>query len=209
MCQSLGYNRENLPGETNQSKKRRVKLFWCIYMLDKMVALRLNRPSSLRDDDIMIRVQSPPTASISADEPLTLFPAWVELVMLHGKIYDDIYSLGALSKPVDVRDARARSIANDLQRIFTSSSPMEEYLIQTDRHSIGDTVCDLMIRAERISQLATLTLVYRGIHPALDARSAFCPECLHTANQCLEEHRVCLAILKDVELSVLELYVQW
>lgn len=208
ICQTLGYNREALATpETSYSKQRRTKLFWSIYMLDKMVALRLNRPSSLRDGDITLRVQ---THDIySTDQTMTVFPGWIETATLHGKIYDDIYSLSALAESTDVRDVRAREIAAELERVFTTTGAMEAYFAHHNVEDIGGQVIDIMMRAERISQLATLTLVYRSIRPATDRGSAFCPECLHTANQCLEEHRACLDILKDVEMSIVELYVQW
>lgn len=54
-----------------------------------------------------------------------------------------------------------------------------------------------------------LCLVYRAIKPKTSTSSAFCDECLEVAKQALDEHRICLSILKEGEASMLEHYVHW
>ncbi|KAI8405694.1 hypothetical protein FOFC_15182 [Fusarium oxysporum] len=67
----------------------------------------------------------------------------------------------------------------------------------------------LVKRADRISHLAIITLIYRSIQPSSNTGSAFCNECLSSAKQCLEEHKEAFSLLQDAEPSTVELYVQW
>ena len=82
-------------------------------MTEKMLSLRLGRPSSFRDQDITIArpINERPNGSYFAE----LNPGWVNLARIQGRIYDDIYSPGALMQPPHIRTARARALAAELK----------------------------------------------------------------------------------------------
>ena len=68
---------------------------------------------------------------------------------------------------------------------------------------------ELLLRADVISHLASMTLVYRAIPAGAFSNSVFCEECIDTAYRALKEHQRCLIILRNVERTALETYMQW
>lgn len=68
---------------------------------------------------------------------------------------------------------------------------------------------ELLLRAEKITCLGILTLVYRSIPPEPYTRSAFSHLCVSTALQALEEHQACMQLLEHQEHRMLDFYVQW
>ncbi|KAF5577863.1 hypothetical protein FPCIR_11846 [Fusarium pseudocircinatum] len=165
ICLTLGYHRE-IPSkpEKKQERQRRVRLFWLVYIMDKLLALRLNRPPLLRDRDITVSYES--CGETAVDSSLPIAPKWIKM---------------------------------RYQESF-----MEEFPKHPD-----DPLPRLVMRADRVSHLAIITLIYRSIQPSSDTGSTFCDECLSSAKQCLEEHKEVFSLLQDAELSTVELYVQW
>lgn len=55
MCLALGLNSSHaIVTEQGDAVQRKICLFWAVYVLEKTVALRLGRPSTIRDQDITI-----------------------------------------------------------------------------------------------------------------------------------------------------------
>lgn len=208
MAQALGFHRDApLKPENPETRRRRTKLFWCIFLLDKTLALRLGRSSTIRDCDVTLpRMDLEAVADGQLDAVL---PKWIDMAILHGKVYDDIYSPGALLQSEGVRVTRARALATEMQRVFEGESPADTRYLEGRRRALGDSTHELLIRADRISYLADLTLIYRSIPSGPYSTSAFCDECIATANRGLEEHKKCIVLLRDMEGDVLELYIQW
>jgi hypothetical protein len=77
------------------------------------------------------------------------------------------------------------------------------------REAGQEAVYEVVKHAEKVSHLAVQTLIYRSIQPSVYTGSAFCDECLSTANECLEEHKKCLSLLRHVSASTMELYIHW
>ena len=211
MCQTLGYHREMaLVPESAQQTRRRKRLVWMIVIIDKTLSLRLGRASSIRDGDFTLEKLSDNSQDdLSAFSFMTLLSKWIDLSLLQGQVYDDIFSPRALLQPEGIRVARARELATDLQRVFETMGTAESQVLELRRQTIGNDMHELFQRADRINHLATLTLVYRAIPAGPYSNSVFCEECVATASEALNEHRKCLAILKDVEGEVLEMYLQW
>ncbi|KAH7143790.1 fungal-specific transcription factor domain-containing protein [Dactylonectria macrodidyma] len=208
MSQALGFHRDvPLKPENPETRRRRTKLFWCIFLLDKTLALRLGRSSTIRDCDVTLPRMDVETV---ADGQLdAVLPKWIDIAILHGKVYDDIYSPGALLQPEGIRVTRARALASEMQRVFEGESPAETRYLEGRRRALGNSTHELLKRADRISYLADLTLIYRSIPSGPYSTSAFCDECIATANRGLEEHKKCIVLLRDIEGDVLELYIQW
>ncbi|MBE3049701.1 fungal specific transcription factor domain-containing protein [Candidatus Bathyarchaeota archaeon] len=181
-----------------------------IVIVDKCLSLRLGRPSAIRDSDFTLeRVTDAVEDDISALGPASILPKWIDFSLLQGQVFDDIYSPAALLRPESIRVARERALATDLQRVFEERTPAETHFLDARRQALGADMHDLLQGADRINFLATLTLVYRAIPAGPQSGSAFCEECIATAYEALSEHQKCLAILRNVEGSVLEMYLQW
>ncbi|KAL5593005.1 hypothetical protein FOBRF1_012107 [Fusarium oxysporum] len=207
MCLTLGFHRDvPFRPETREQRSRRIRLFWFVHMVDKMVSLRLNRSSVLRDTDITTPVEDSERAMSKTSFPI--IPKWVKISMLQGKVYDDLYSPGALLQPENIREAKARELAAELQATFDAPSSVEDSFYHHELKAVGESFQNLFIRADRINHLAVLTLVYRAIRPNT-LNSAFCSECLIVAKECLFEHKTCLAQLRLADPSFRELYVHW
>lgn len=47
-----------------------------------------------------------------------LFPTWIQISDLQGRLYDEIYSPGSLAQPEAVRTAKARALADEAKRLL-------------------------------------------------------------------------------------------
>lgn len=76
---------------------------------------------------------------------------------------------------------------------------------------MGAGLSELLWRADRVTALSMLTLIYRSMPPEDASKSIFCIECLAAAKEALIEHEKCVSILTDKEFQpdLLELYVNW
>lgn len=81
--------------------------------------------------------------------------------------------------------------------------------MEARRRAFGETVSDLLWRADKVCHLSTLCLIYRGIPADPISGSAFSEECVTKAHEALEEHQQCIVLLRKVEPHVVELYMQW
>lgn len=68
---------------------------------------------------------------------------------------------------------------------------------------------ELLWKADKVTYLAILTLVYRTIPPETHTRSAFSQLCVTAALETLEEHQQCMQLLEHQEHEMLDFYVQW
>lgn len=101
---------ENDSYTVKQNKRR---LFWSVYVTEKALSLRLGRASSIQDYDISL----PTTFELLGDfEPWrTIYPLWINLARIQGKVYEMLYSPAALRKPADERASYARQLAAEMQ----------------------------------------------------------------------------------------------
>ncbi|KAJ4252441.1 hypothetical protein NW762_011042 [Fusarium torreyae] len=208
MCQTIGFTRDALTKpETPEAKQRRAKLVWCIHMLDKLLSLRLSRPSLIRDGEITLRFEM--FEADVGDGIGSVIAKWAHMCDLQGRVYDFLYSPRALAQPDGQREAHARDLATQMQTLFHTKSLAEDRLSELGRKSLGYELGGIFQKADKIGYLSTLCLIYRAIKPASSTHSAFCDECLAVAKEAIEEHKTCLVILKDAETSIFEFYVQW
>lgn len=126
ICYTLGYNRETaLIPETAEKKRRRSRMFWLVLMVEKSLSLILGRPSTIRDTDVTI---SRPTVEEAVTPNLHIMPAmdkWIDYAFLTSRVYDELFSPGALCQPDSFRLGRARALATELQSVFDSTHPTE------------------------------------------------------------------------------------
>ncbi|KAF9764063.1 hypothetical protein IL306_002906 [Fusarium sp. DS 682] len=208
MCQTLGFTRENLPKpESREAKQRRAKLICYIHLCDKMLALRLSRPALIRDGEITINFEA--LEADGSDGPTPVIAKWTRFCDVQGRVYDNLYSPGALLLPDEQREANARKLAADMEQLFNTKSMTEENLYESIAASIGDTQSEVFRRTDKVAYYSMRCLVFRAVKPSPSTPSAFCDECLAAAKDGLEQHRLCLSMLKSVEALVFEFYMHW
>lgn len=123
MCLSLDFHRDSpLEPESVETRRRRIRLFWAVCLSEKSLALRLGRPSTIRNSEITI-----PRVFDDCDEggSSPVLQRWIDVALLQDRVYDDIYSPSALSLPEDVRIMRARNLAAEMQKTFEHGTPLE------------------------------------------------------------------------------------
>ncbi|KLO82443.1 uncharacterized protein LW93_9646 [Fusarium fujikuroi] len=203
MCQTLGFTRENLPTpESREAKQRRAKLIFYIHLCDKMLALRLSRPVLIRDGEITINFDA--LEADRGDGPTPIIAKWARFCSLQGRIYDILYSPGSLLHSDIQRETNARRLAAEMEQLFQTKSLTEEHLYESIRASIGESQSEIFRRTDQVAYYSMRCLVFRAVKPASLTSSAFCEECLEAAKNGLEQHRICLSMLKNVETIVFE-----
>ncbi|CAG9989104.1 unnamed protein product [Clonostachys byssicola] len=208
MSLTLGYHRDKPQrSEKKEDRRRRIGLFRVLYISDRMLSLRLNRSSLLRDDEITLSLADYEDSNLGRIFPIG--PKWMKIATLYGRIYDDIYSAVALRRPQHIQEITARELALENQALYESRDLIEERQMTFLREAGQEAVYEVVKHAEKVSHLAVQTLIYRSIQPSVYTGSAFCDECLSTANECLEEHKKCLSLLQNVSPSTMELYIHW
>ena len=100
-------------------------------MTEKTLSLRLGRLSTFRDQDITLPRpgMERPRGSFLAE----LVPGWVTIASIQGRIYDDIYSPGALMQPPHTRASRAQDLASELE---TAMQHLQDIHVSLHRLSI-------------------------------------------------------------------------
>ncbi|GMG29669.1 unnamed protein product [Aspergillus oryzae] len=172
-CLTLGYHRaSSMENDSYTVKQNKRRLFWSVYVTEKALSLRLGRASSIQDYDISL----PTTFELLGDfEPWrTIYPLWINLARIQGKVYEMLYSPAALRKPADERASYARQLAAEMQ--MNVEEPFK-----------SDQVC----------RLSVLTLIYRAIPAAVDSRSTFVDDCIETARVTLELHQSCMTMMEE------------
>jgi hypothetical protein len=83
--------------------------------------------------------------------------------------------------------------------------------IEAGSHAIEHGFNLLMWRAERVTGLSMLTLIYRSIPPDKASGSVFSKDCIDTARDALRAHEKCLTFLAegDLQSSYFEVYMSW
>jgi hypothetical protein len=119
MCQALGlHSSHGLVKECSNAAQRQLHLFWAVYVLEKSLALRLGRPSTIRDRDITV-------PRLALDQKMTSLaynrlPDWIDVAALYGRLYDDLYSPHALAQPHSVRSIRTGALASEFERMIAA-----------------------------------------------------------------------------------------
>ncbi|KAL5693629.1 hypothetical protein EMGR_004630 [Emarellia grisea] len=147
LCQNLGYHRSSSMSQFSDSEKvKALSLFLCVYCLDKSLSLRLGRASSIQDFDIIITIPED-LGGPRVDEPWrTMYHLWVKTAEIQGKVYEQLYSPAALSRPERERLFCARQLASEMEvavmepfkELERSSRPLseaEDFLIKSDEVS--------------------------------------------------------------------------
>lgn len=114
LCQTLGYHRASSMIDDDPSiKETKCRLFWVVYCTDKFLCLRLGRPSTIQDYNISLPRRVDKLGDI---EPwCSVYPLWIDLCNIHGRVYELLYSPTALRKPEAERSFHARQLASEME----------------------------------------------------------------------------------------------
>ncbi|CAP80742.1 Pc12g11150 [Penicillium rubens Wisconsin 54-1255] len=191
MSQALGMHSSHVVATQPAEKvQRKLRLFWALYVIEKVVSLRLGRCSTIRDHEITV-----PRLLLDRKMSSLLYnrlPDWIDVANLYGRVYDNIYGPNALAQPVSVRESRARALAAELERIMAARVEFH-----WTSHAIHAEPCRFIIHANRAIEYSILACIYRGIPSGESSSLAPCPECISAARATLKETEVCITMVSD------------
>ncbi|EHK19784.1 uncharacterized protein TRIVIDRAFT_224464 [Trichoderma virens Gv29-8] len=198
MCLALGlHSSQAMVTEQENAMQRKMSLFWAVYALEKAVALRLGRPSTIRDEDITIPriILGRKMTSLAYNR----LPDWIDAASLYGRLYDSLYSPTALEQPGSVRVSRTSALASELERMIVARTGYYNQPDLWSSHLLDPTLSRFMIHANRAIAYSTLASIYRGVPAESQSPSGIipCTQCIAAARVALEESEASIAILSD------------
>lgn len=119
LAQAMGMNTSTaMNSEVSEERQYKTRLFWGLYCLEKSIALRLGRCSTIRDHDITI--PQPLREQRTSPDWFSSLPDGVELCRLFGLVFDELFSPSALVQPVSVRRSRAKVLSAKIEQRIAS-----------------------------------------------------------------------------------------
>ncbi|GFF64681.1 hypothetical protein IFM62136_06038 [Aspergillus lentulus] len=194
MCLALGLHSSHaLVTEQESAVQRKMCLFWAVYALEKAVALRLGRPSTIRDQDITI-------PRLTLDRKMTSLacnrlPDWIDIASLYGRLYDSLYSPTALTQPGSVRVSRTSALASELERMIAARTGYYSRPDLWSNHVLDLNFSRFMIHASKAIDFSILASIYRGTPKESPSGIKLCTQCITAARVALEESEASIAIL--------------
>ncbi|KAL2672705.1 hypothetical protein Neosp_013419 [[Neocosmospora] mangrovei] len=194
LAQAMGMHSSTaMNSEVTEEKQYKTRLFWGLYCLEKAIALRLGRSSTIRDHDITL--PQPLREQRTSPDWFASLPDGIELSRLFGLVFDELFSSSALVQPTSVRRSRAKVLSAKMEQRIASRAVsdmhpeplgqlIEPKVVAFLRHS--NIVCDYSILAS----------IYKSISPE-DTSSSSCPECVSAARIALQEHATCISLIAD------------
>ncbi|KAI0975884.1 hypothetical protein F4678DRAFT_285799 [Xylaria arbuscula] len=204
MCRTLGYHQiHTMKDDMPQTKADKSLLFWCTYMLDKALSLRLGRASVLQDYDISLPHVTPDAkAAYPGKEVMTL---WIQHARVMGRIYERLYSPGALRQPESLRTEQVGLLATEQRRMMaTTVSLLREFegAVDGEAHMFA-----LTLKSDEVSFLASLALTYRALPPNGPRSRVFADECIDAARASMRCHLEATAMMDEQSLKIV--YIHW
>ncbi|KAI1080113.1 hypothetical protein F5B20DRAFT_540812 [Whalleya microplaca] len=205
MCRTLGLHQilsmKDDPPSVLQTKSL---LFWCTYMLDKALSLRLGRASILQDYDISLPHIAPEAkASYPGKEVMTL---WIKHAQAQGKIYERLYSPGALRRADGFRREQVALIAAEIKHLLAESTALLREF-EDAAQSSESRMFALVLKSDEVSYLSSLALTYRAMPPAGNRSRTFSDECIDVARAAMHCHQEAIKMMDDQSLKIV--YIHW
>ncbi|KAG5660817.1 hypothetical protein KAF25_002460 [Fusarium avenaceum] len=206
MSQTLGmHSRVETAQDPPETKAVKHKLFWLLYVQEKALSLRLGRSSTIRDSDITIPF--PHVNSLSEISYFSQLHKMKDLAHLQGKIYDQLYSSGALQQPQDIRTTRARCLAAELEVHSNRGGRNERLYIEALRKATSNRFVEAFLCTGEVVCSSLICLVYRAIPPDPNQGTIFGKECISSAHKALKAHRKWMSLVTELDDDFLESYV--
>ncbi|GAP87980.1 putative fungal specific transcription factor domain-containing protein [Rosellinia necatrix] len=205
MCRTLGYHQiHTMKDDMPQTKADKSLLFWCTYMLDKALSLRLGRASVLQDYDISLPHVTPDAkAAYPGKEVMTL---WIQHARVLGRIYERLYSPGALRQPEAMRTEQVGVLAAEQRQLMAETVAL---LREFEGAPAGEErMFALTLKSDEVSYLASLALTYRALPPDGPRSRTFAGACVDAARASIACHLEATALMGD-ERSLKIVYIHW
>jgi hypothetical protein len=207
MCRTLGLHQESsVRNDTPDMRAQKALLFWSTYMLDKGLSLRLGRASVLQDYDISI--PSVLEATYGEQPSQAILSLWIKHAGVQGKIYQRLYSPGALRQSETARSQQVQLLERDLQFLLRETWKLLDDVRATQDSSKQNRSFEIILKSDEVSYYSSLALAYRALPPSGTGRSrTFADECLEAARAAMRSHQEAMDMIEDVSLQVV--YMHW
>jgi hypothetical protein len=114
MCQTMGLHRNatsSIDSSPLADSKRHA--FWSLYTIDKNISLNIGVTSHFQDHDIDTELYTPSQDHKQRSWDLINLIT-VEFAAIQGRVYDQLYSIGASRAPEEERLSRIHTLSMDL-----------------------------------------------------------------------------------------------
>ncbi|KAI5861042.1 fungal-specific transcription factor domain-containing protein [Durotheca rogersii] len=204
MCRTLGLHQVgSMKNDSPQRRAEKSLLFWCTYMLDKGLSLQLGRASVLQDYDISLPHIAPEGhAAYPGTEVMTF---WIKHAQIQGRIYERLYSPGALRQAEKYRTEQANILATEQKHLMQQSQEVIAGFQSST--AIDSRMFALMLKSDEVSYLSSLALIYRAMPPMGNRSRTFSDECIDTARQAMRCHQQSMAMMEEQSLKIM--YIHW
>lgn len=204
MCRTLGLHQvESMKNDSTTKKAEKSLLFWCTYMLDKGLSLRLGRASILQDYDISLPHIAPEAkAAYPGTEVMTL---WIKHAQIQGRIYERLYSPGALRQADAYRVEQVGDLAAEQKHLMQQSLRLFAEFENAD--NAEGRMFALMLKSDEVSYLSSLALTYRAMPPAGTRSRTFSDECIDAARAAISCHQEAIEMMDNPSLRIV--YIHW
>ncbi|KAI2632900.1 fungal-specific transcription factor domain protein [Xylaria nigripes] len=204
MCRTLGYHQiHTMKDDQPQTRADKSLLFWCAYMLDKALSLRLGRASVLQDFDISLPHVTPDAKAVyPGKEVMTL---WIQYARVLGRIYERLYSPGALRQAEAQRTEEVGVLASEQRRLMAETvALLREFESATEGEG---RMFAMTLKADEVSHLSSLALTYRALPPNGPRSRTFADECIDAARASMRCHQEAIDMMNDPALRIV--YIHW
>ncbi|KAI0376995.1 fungal-specific transcription factor domain-containing protein [Hypomontagnella monticulosa] len=204
MCRTLGLHQvHSMKDDSPQKKADKSLLFWCTYMLDKGLSLRLGRASILQDYDISLPHIAPEAkAEYPGTEVMTL---WIKHAQIQGRIYERLYSPGALRQSDTYRVEQVAILTSEQKHLMARS--LELFIEFNALETPEARMFAIMLKSDEVSYLSSLALTYRAVPPSGSRSRTFSDECIDSARAAMRCHQEAMEMMDDESLKIV--YIHW
>ena len=138
-----------------------------------------------------------------------LITNWIEEGQLATRIYEELYSPVALSRPDAEREASARTLEAIQKQIMAQGTQVREQALFGLRAISASSLIEVHLRGDEIAYQSALTLIYRAIPAPEGSPSRFTAECLDTARFAMQVHHECMLQIEGEAPDITSVFVHW
>lgn len=206
MCRTLGLHQENsMRNDKPEGRAAKALLFWSTYMLDKGLSLRLGRASILQDYDISVPSVLPATYGEQPSQ--AILSLWIKHAEVQGKIYQRLYSPGALRQSDQGRSQQVQLVVKDLRFLLEETLKLLDD-VRAQGSSKDAKMFEIILKSDEVSYYSSLALAQRALPPSGTGRSrTFADECLDSARAAMTSHEEAMAMMDEISLQIV--YMHW
>ncbi|KAI9035861.1 transcription factor domain-containing protein [Aspergillus affinis] len=202
MCQTLGFHRSStLKDDESPAAEAKRHVFWSLYTIDKNISLNIGFSSHFQDHDIDADLFKP--SNKPSQRPWDLMAiVTVEFAAIQGRVFDQLYSVGAMN---ETDDKRARAV----QQLSLDLIAVRDRLVAIDVSSglYADSLHGMAACADFIAY-SVMTVIYRAQSRPTDAM-AVSSQCYEAARLALDSHLKCFGFFRDRQTHKQMEYVNW